>query len=44
MPKEILKDEILKEEELDQVAGGTTEESKLFRKVAVEKGWALSEV
>lgn len=35
--------EILKDEQLEAVAGGTKDESTLFRKTAVEKGWAKSE-
>ena len=34
--------EILKDAELEQVAGGTNDEATLFRKTAVEKGWASS--
>ena len=36
--------EILKNEQLEQSVGGTNDEAKLFRKTAVEKGWAESEV
>ena len=35
--------EMMSMEQLDRVAGGTNDEAKLFRKTAVEKGWANSE-
>ena len=35
--------EILNEEQLNQVTGGTNDEAKFFRKTAVEKGWSSSE-
>ena len=35
--------EQMSDDELEQIAGGTAKEAKLFRKTAVEKGWALSE-
>ena len=35
--------EVMTNEQLDEIAGGTREESKLFRKTVVEKGWASSE-
>ena len=36
--------ESLSDEQLEQIAGGNNDEAKLFRKIAVEKGWAISEV
>ena len=35
--------EILKDEQIEAVTGGTKDEATLFRKTAVEKGWAKSE-
>ena len=35
--------EILDDEQLDAIAGGTNDEAKIFRQTAVQKGWALSE-
>lgn len=33
--------EILKDEQIEAVTGGTKDEATIFHKVAVEKGWAM---